>query len=72
MMNGVQEVQHVAKRLGITNVAAVRKAEEYVRLCKVRCPQGLGAVCSSFLSFSSHLYFYSYIYFFHHLILKPI
>jgi hypothetical protein len=44
-MNGVMEVQNVAKRIGISNVVVVRKAEEYVRLAKVRCPQGLGAVC---------------------------
>lgn len=40
----VMDVQDIAKRIGMTNVAVVRKAQEFVRLSKVRCPQGLGAV----------------------------
>lgn len=52
------DVQNVAKKLGITNVAVVRKAEEYARLCKVRCPQGLGAV--RLLSSPSSLSFLSF------------
>ena len=38
------ELKDVAKRIGVSNVKVIRKAEEYARLCKVRCPSGLGAV----------------------------
>lgn len=40
----VMDVQEIAKRVGVTNVVVVRKAQEYVRLSKVRAPSGLGAV----------------------------
>lgn len=43
------DVQDIAKRIGMTNVAVVRKAQEFVRLSKVRCPQGLGAVWKEFV-----------------------
>lgn len=39
------DVQKIATAIGLTNVKVIRKAEEYMRLCKIRCPGGIGGVC---------------------------
>jgi len=37
------DVKKIATTLGITNTNVIRKAEEFMRLTKIRCPVGIGA-----------------------------